>query len=160
MKYRSKLEKVVAEALGKSWDYEPFMLEYTQVKGYLPDFGNNRVIVEVKGFFRPGDISKYKAVAKAASVQGYYFCMVFADPNKPVRKGAKLTMAQWAMKNEISWYGVGNIHELKHDYRRVTERAHKVSRETKREPRTKLSVATKRASPLRVSRKGAAPVLD
>ena len=126
-KYRSKLESVAAEALGKKWQYEAEVISYLQPKDYLPDFTFKKVInqkplkekivyVEVKGFFRAGDASKYRAIHNTITEMGYDFVMVFANPDAPVRKGSKTTYSKWANKNGISWYGINNIHNLKRDY--------------------------------------------
>ena len=119
-KYRSKLEATAAEALGKKWIYEAEIISYLQPKDYLPDFTfkykDNKVYVEVKGFFRPGDAAKYKAIHTTITEMGYDFVFVFANPDAPVRKGSKTTYGKWADKNGIRWYGINNIHSLKREY--------------------------------------------
>jgi hypothetical protein len=111
--YRSKLEAQVAADLGKTWEYEPGVIEYTQKKDYLIDFKNGKYVVEVKGFFRSGDSSKYRAVADACKEQGYVFIMLFAKPNAPIRKDARTTYRSWAEKHGILWFDTNNIHKLK-----------------------------------------------
>ena len=54
-KFRSKLEKECAEALGKEWKYEPCRIAYTIRKNYTPDFVKGKYHIEVKGFFRSGN---------------------------------------------------------------------------------------------------------
>ena len=119
-KYRSKLESTAAEALGKKWLYEAEVISYLQPKDYLPDFTlrqkENKVYVEVKGFFRSGDASKYKAIHNTISEMGYDFVFVFANPDAAVRKGSQTTYRKWAEKNGIKWYGINNINALKRDY--------------------------------------------
>ena len=119
-KYRSKLEATAAEALGKKWVYEAEVISYLQPKDYLPDFTfkykDNKVYVEVKGFFRPGDAAKYKAVHNTITEMGYDFIFVFANPDAPVRKGSQTSYRKWADKNGIPWYDVNNLHTLKRDY--------------------------------------------
>jgi predicted nuclease of restriction endonuclease-like RecB superfamily len=119
-KYRSKLESVAAEALGKKWIYEAEVISYLQPKDYLPDFTfrqkENKIYVEVKGFFRSGDASKYRAIHNTITEMGYDFVMVFANPDAAVRKGSQTTYRKWAEKNGIPWYGINNIHNLKRDY--------------------------------------------
>ena len=95
------------------------MIEYYLKFDYLPDFYyENKLgytfLIEVKGYFRPGDIKKYAGVANALrndEVRELVF--LFADPNKPVRKGAKLTMAKWAEKHGCAWFATDDIHSLK-----------------------------------------------
>ena len=112
-KYRSKLEARVAADLGRKFEYEPYVIEYTQVKDYLVDFAYGKFIIEVKGFFRPGDSTKYAAISNACKEKGYEFIMLFANPYKPVRKDARTTYAQWADKRGIKWFGVDFIYKLK-----------------------------------------------
>lgn len=124
-KYRSKLEERVASALGRHWEYEAkdAVTSYTLSFDYLPDFyqyvdyGEGDVVkykIEVKGYFRPGDIKKYAGVIKAIqATKDEVLIFVFDDPNKPVRKGAKMTMAQWAEKHEVMWFAANDIHSLK-----------------------------------------------
>ena len=97
MAYRSKLEERVAEVLYNDWQYEPASYDYVISRRYTPDFVRPNTCgypewIEVKGYFRPGDTAKYKAI------RTYYpdhrLIMCFSHPHKPVRKGAKLTMAQ------------------------------------------------------------------
>ena len=110
MPYRSKLEERVRELLDDSWVYEPRSYDYTVYRKYTPDFVTHEETthhgivekwIEVKGYFRPGDTAKYKAVRRCHPDVTLVFC--FSNPHKPVRKGAKLTMAQWAEKEGWEW---------------------------------------------------------
>lgn len=119
--FRSKLEARVAADLGRQWEYEKKeeMVSYQLTFDYLPDFSMESklgytYLVEVKGYFRPGDIKKYAGVAKALREQdNKELVFVFADPFKPVRKGAKLTMAGWAEKHGCAWFHANALSELK-----------------------------------------------
>ena len=111
-KYRSKLEGIVAKKLPQA-KYEPFNLDYWQKKTYTPDFVIGRNLIEVKGFFRPGDQAKYKAINEQCQENGDTFIFLFSHPNKPVRRGAKLTMSGWAEKNNIPWFGLDDVKRLK-----------------------------------------------
>jgi len=101
--YRSKLEARVARRLGSSWEYEPHGFKYLVPRTYYPDFVKDNVYVEVKGYFRAGDTQKYAAINREMKQQGKDFRFVLQSPHKPVRKGAKLTMAQWCDKHLIPW---------------------------------------------------------
>ena len=103
-KYRSKFEENVAEILPPWWEYEKHRYPYIVERKYVPDFVNEGdgngvkdTWIEVKGYFRAGDVAKYKAVAKCNPDIRLVF--VFSNPLKKVRKGAKLTMGEWAVKN-------------------------------------------------------------
>lgn len=111
--FKSKLEQEVATRLGKGWGYETVQVEYTLEKVYLGDFTKDDVIVEVKGFFRPGDQAKYLAVRDSCVENGYTFVFILSHPDKPVRRKAKLTMAEWCEKHGIPWYSLDQIKELK-----------------------------------------------
>lgn len=110
-RYRSKLEELVAKSLGPKWKYENSKIEYTVKKTYIPDFECDGVYVEVKGFFRAGDQAKYLAIRD--DLFPYDFVFVFSDPNKKVRKGAKMTMGEWAEKHGITWYSLSDLKKLK-----------------------------------------------
>ena len=109
MKYRSKLEKRVGDTLGPDWLYEGARILYQQPRAYTPDFIRGRTYLEVKGFFRSGDQSKYLAIGRECKRLGYRFVFVFQYPNKPVRKKAKLTMSQWAEKHDIEWTTIDEV---------------------------------------------------
>lgn len=104
-KKRSKLEEQVGAVLEpRGFQYEPCKLAYTVEKLYTPDFCYGPLSVEVKGWFRPGDRQKYKAIDRALRGRGETFCFIFQDPNKKCSKGAKITMAEWADKEDIAWF--------------------------------------------------------
>ena len=105
--FRSKLEAMVSSLLGPEWLYEPFRLSYITNHKYTPDFvsteGEKQILVEVKGFFRPGDTQKYKAIRD--SLEPHQELVFFlSSPFKKVRKGAMLTMAQWCEKEGLKWF--------------------------------------------------------
>jgi len=101
-KYRSKLEERVAKTMPNA-EYEPWQIDYSVPHKYTPDFVEGNVCWEVKGFFRGHDISKYLAIHKQMKLDGYEFRMILQNPNKTVRKGAKLTMSAWCDKHSIKW---------------------------------------------------------
>ena len=109
--FKSKLEMKVAKMIGKQWEYEITSFPYVQERKYITDFTKKgkKVHLEVKGFFRPGDVSKYKAVKATIDSKGEELIFVLADPNKKVRKGAKSTMADWCDKNGYRWCSVNNV---------------------------------------------------
>ena len=86
IKYRSKFEENVANTLPPWWEYEKHRCPYTMNRIYVPDFVNEDTWIEVKGYFRAGDVAKYKAIAKCNRDKRLIF--VFSNPNKKVRKGA------------------------------------------------------------------------
>jgi hypothetical protein len=108
-RYRSKLESLVGGLLGPEWDYEPFKVPYVTHRNYNPDFVLGSLLVEVKGFFRVGDTQKYKAIRDALVFQELVFFL--QSPRSKVRKGAKLTMAEWCEKEHFVWFD--NVSELK-----------------------------------------------
>ena len=112
-KYKSALESKVAQLLGKEWIYEEWTVPYTLEKNYVVDFSKDALFIEVKAFFRPGDIAKYKAVARALEGTEHELVFVLANPLKKVRKGSKTTMAQWCDKNGFRWYSVNSLSLIK-----------------------------------------------
>ena len=105
---RSKFEVAVAEVLEvEGYEYEPFKVSYKVAHTYTPDFvynnGTTEVLVECKGFFRPGDRQKYRAIRDSLKPdQRLVFLLM--SPLTRVQKGAKLTMAGWCEKERLMWF--------------------------------------------------------
>jgi len=112
--YKSELENRVAYLLGEEWEYEPEQYFYQIESWYTPDFVHGDILVEVKGFFRPGDTKKYKAV-KQWLPEEKELVFLLSNPGKKVRKGAKMTMAEWCNKEGFKWFALTEIEALK-DY--------------------------------------------
>ena len=112
-RYRSGLEAKFAEALPRgSYEYEAEKVPYTIHKTYLVDFTVNGCKIECKGFFREGDTQKYKAIRDTLAEQGEELIFVLSDPNKKIRKGAKMTMGQWCEKEGFPWFTLDTTEEL------------------------------------------------
>jgi len=111
-KFRSTFEEEVSRIL-KDFDYEPFTVPYTIQRNYRPDFVHNAsgVLVECKGYFRDGDTKKYTSIRDSLP-EGQELVFVLMQPNKKIRKGAKMTMAQWCEKENITWYNTDTLEEL------------------------------------------------
>jgi Autographiviridae endonuclease I len=107
---RSGFERTLAVSLKRrkaKFTYETLKLPYVIEHSYRPDFIlDNGIIVEAKGYFRPGECAKMIAVKKAHPTLDIRF--VFGDAKKPVRKGAKLTHGEWATKHGFP-YADGQI---------------------------------------------------
>ena len=112
LKFRSNFEETVSKVL-KGFDYEPFRVPYTIHRHYCPDFVHepSGTLVECKGFFREGDTKKYTCVRDSLP-EGQSLVFVLMNPDKKVRKGGKLTMAQWCEREKIKWYNVDTLQEL------------------------------------------------
>ena len=110
--FRSTFEEDVSKIL-KEFDYEPFTVPYTIERSYRPDFVHSAsgVLVECKGYFRDGDTKKYTSVRDSLP-EGQTLVFVLMQPNKKIRKGAKMTMAQWCDKENILWYTIETLQEL------------------------------------------------
>jgi hypothetical protein len=111
-KFRSTFEEDVAKIL-KGFDYEPFTVPYTIERNYRPDFvyRSSGVLVECKGFFREGDTKKYTSIRDSLP-EDQQLVFVLMQPNKKIRKGAKMTMSQWCDKEGILWYNIDTLQEL------------------------------------------------
>lgn len=104
VKHRSGLECRLHKHFGKEVEYEPFKVDYVVHKSYTPDFvsvGTSDTWYEAKGFFRPGDTIKYKAIRNQFPDKRLVF--IFSNPHKPTRKDVKSTHADWAEKNGWEW---------------------------------------------------------
>jgi len=112
LNFRSKFEKDVSQHL-HGFLYEPFTVPYTIHRNYKPDFVHEvtGTLVECKGFFRDGDTKKYKSVRDSLP-ENQRLVFVLMHPNKKIRKGATMTMAQWCDKEEIMWYTIDTLQEL------------------------------------------------
>lgn len=107
-KKRSKFEVEIGDWLEPhGFDYEPHSIDYVTYQKYTPDFyievNGYEILVECKGWFRPGDRQKYKAVRDSLSDTQELLFILYA-PDKKVQKGAKLTMAEWCDKEQLFWY--------------------------------------------------------
>ena len=105
MKYRSGLEKKVAELLGTlsiPFEYESTKVPYVLQCNYTPDFLlPNGIYLETKGQFTPEDRRKMLAVKKCNPDLDVR--LVFQAPYNKISKNSKTTYAAWAEKNGFQW---------------------------------------------------------
>lgn len=113
-KYKSKLEEAAGNVLGDEWEYEPTRLPYTIIRHYIPDFVKGDTIIEIKGYFRPGDSLKYKSVAEQMKKDGKRFIMVFQNLHARVRKDRRTTYKEWGEKNGVECIGIFELED--YDY--------------------------------------------
>ena len=111
-KFRSTFEEDVSKIL-QEFNYEPFTIPYTISRSYRPDFvdASGLYLIECKGYFRDGDTKKYTSIRDSLP-EGQELIFVLMQPNKKIRKGAKMTMSQWCDKEEILWYNIDTLQEL------------------------------------------------
>ena len=100
MNFRSKYEETVYNNVlenGFTVEYEPFSLAYLVKGNYYPDFVlPNGIIVEAKGYF--DSRSRAKMVAVKKNNPDLDIRMLFMNSKTKVRKGSKLTYADWCEK--------------------------------------------------------------
>ena len=111
-KFRSTFEDDVSKIL-TGFEYEPFTVPYTIERNYRPDFVHSAsgVLVECKGYFRDGDTKKYTSIRDSLSEE-QELVFVLMQPNKKIRKGAKMTMSEWCDKEGMLWYTIETLQEL------------------------------------------------
>ena len=111
-RFRSTFEDDVSKVL-KEFDYEPFTVPYTISRSYRPDFvdSSGLSLVECKGYFRDGDTKKYTSIRDSLP-EGQELVFVLMQPNKKIRKGAKMTMSEWCDKEGLLWYTIDTLQEL------------------------------------------------
>jgi len=111
-KFRSTFEEDVSKIL-KEFNYEPFTVPYIISRSYRPDFvdPSGLYLIECKGYFRDGDTKKYTSIRDSLP-KGQELIFVLMQPNKKIRKGAKMTMSQWCDKEGILWYNIETLQEL------------------------------------------------
>ena len=112
MPYRNKFEAKAAEVLTDFCSYESKKIPYTTHRMYIPDFigmnGKFEILIEAKGYFRVGDVQKYKAIRDSLPNKSQLIFLLY-NPNKKVRKGSKMNMADWCKKETFKWYTLENI---------------------------------------------------
>lgn len=91
-------------------DYEPNKVPYHIERNYTPDYvsPSGKYLIELKGFFRSGDIAKYKAIRKCLP-KGKELVFIWQNPKAPItgsrkkKDGTRTTYAEWCGKNEFKW---------------------------------------------------------
>jgi hypothetical protein len=111
-KFRSTFEEDVSKIL-QEFNYEPFTIPYTISRSYRPDFvdASGLYLIECKGYFRDGDTKKYTSIRDSLPKE-QELIFVLMQPNKKIRKGAKMTMSEWCDKEGILWYSLNTLQEL------------------------------------------------
>jgi hypothetical protein len=99
-KFKGGFEPLVAKQLQRlkaNAKYEAHRISYKIDSYYTPDFTlPNGVLLEVKGYLRPQDRRKMRAVKDCNP--GIDIRFVFQKANKPISKGSKTTYADWCDK--------------------------------------------------------------
>lgn len=105
-KYRSKFEQRVAADFAKRGvdvEYESTSFAYLVTRKYKPDFKPKkpavRWILEVKGYFTPGDRAKTLAVLAQHPGLDLRFC--FQNSKNRLSKESKTTYGDWCNKHGI-----------------------------------------------------------
>lgn len=119
MKFRSRYEETIYNNVlenGFTVEYEPYSLQYLVKGNYYPDFVlSNGVVVEAKGYFDSRARAKMIAVKKFNPDLDIRF--VFMNSRTKVRKGSKLSYADWCDKYgfpfadgniPLEWFEEGN----------------------------------------------------
>ena len=104
MTFRSGPERRVAELLLQAdipFSYEQDRLPYVLRRTYVPDFRVGDTFFEVKGYWRPADRAKLKAVRLANP--HIRLVVLFQEPHRRISKASKTTYAQWADRWGIEW---------------------------------------------------------
>lgn len=103
--FKSKFEAdVYADVLkkGQKADYETIKVPYTISNNYIPDFIlPNGIIVECKGYFDIRAQVKMRAVKR--DNPGLDIRFLFMNSRVKVRKGSKLTYADWCERYEFPY---------------------------------------------------------
>ena len=113
-KYRNKFEEEAAGVLGDLCTYESKKVPYTVHRNYIPDFigvsklTGDEVLVEAKGYFRVGDIQKYKAIRDSLNSHQRLVFLLYS-PTKKIRKGSNMDMSQWCDKENMKWFTMKDI---------------------------------------------------
>ena len=105
IKFKSKYEEDVytnVERNGLTVDYEPFSIPYLVKGNYYPDFVlSNGIIVETKGYF--DSRARAKMIAVKEHNPDKDIRLVFMNSRTKVRKGSKMTYADWCEKYDFQY---------------------------------------------------------
>jgi len=107
MKYRSDIERKIHQGKLKNWSYESVKIEWEDAKDkkhkYTADFIhlNGKKMIEVKGYFRRGERTKYKAIKKQN--ENVELIFAFQDPDRLIRR-EKITYRYWCDKNGFTCF--------------------------------------------------------
>ena len=108
--FASRAEAKFAEAMteyGLAWLYEPEKYPWVPPpKRYIPDFRvttktGKSFLIEYKGYLRPEDRTKMKAIRK--QYPQLDLRIIFQNAKKPLYKGSPSTYGDWATKNGYKW---------------------------------------------------------
>lgn len=104
--FRSAFEQSTAkhlDAAGVYWEYETTSLEWQpRKKKYCPDFVlENGIVLECKGKFDADDRAKHLALREQHPDKDIR--ILFQNAHNKLRKGAKMTYAEWCDKHGILW---------------------------------------------------------
>lgn len=109
--FKSGFERTLNAQLKRAkakFEYEPVRIAYTIKHTYSPDFVlDNGIMIEAKGYFRPGDTAKMKAVKEQNPDLDIRF--VFMDADKKISR-QKTTHGQWAERHGFP-FASGSIPE-------------------------------------------------
>lgn len=110
-KFKSKFEEDIFASFGDApVEYEADKLDYVAKHTYTPDFtitlpNGKKRFIETKGYLRPTDIIKLKAVK--ASNPDIDLRLVFFKDNK-LKANSRTKYSDWAYKNGFM-FAIGNV---------------------------------------------------
>lgn len=113
---KGSLEAKTWDALAKrktiKVEYEPDKIKYIRTHQYLPDFKITKkdgsfFYVETKGYFRPNDRAKLRAVKEQNP--GLDLRLVF-QRDQPIYKGSPTYYSKWAEDHGFPW-AIGEVPE-------------------------------------------------
>lgn len=109
MSFKSGFERTLDAQLkraGVKFKYESISIDYTIAHKYKPDFVlDSGIIIEAKGYFRPGDVAKMRAVKAQNPDLDIRFLFMDADKRIP---GQRQTHGKWAERHGFP-YASGKI---------------------------------------------------
>lgn len=104
-KFKSSLEHDVFRKLPKGTQYETEKLPYVVFKNYIPDFiiltPTGKIYLEVKGWFRPEDITKMLAVKKQNPDLDIRF---YFPSNNKLNAGSETRYSDWSERHGFPYY--------------------------------------------------------
>lgn len=113
--YKSKLERDFAkhiESRGLKAGYEQNTFKYERPSHYTPDWKiNEGLFLETKGEFAPAQ--RANMVAFRNQHPNVEIVMVFADAQNLLHKKAKMTYAEWSIKNGFRFHDLQAVYNKK-----------------------------------------------
>ncbi len=138
MSYDSMGEERLHNGLLKDFEHHPAAIKFYVKNTYTPDFSfvtayGAKFYIEYKGYIYSSETTKKYTDFRETLYDFEELIFVFQDPNKTLKwktkrkDGTKMSLFQWAEKNEFRWFGEDSLFLLIKEIKDRTEEYEKES---------------------------------